>query len=87
MTSGQTTERRDNTDCIDSTAAAVPLAADRADAMLAGDDSHPNSPEGGRIHRRPIDRLIGLFRPIARYRCASAGCGWEGNLQHETPRT
>src|SRR5437667_2842981 len=76
MTSGPTTGRRDNIESIDSTAAAVKLAADRADAMLADDDSHPNSPEGGRIQRRPLDSLIGPFRPSPAIAARGAGCGW-----------
>jgi hypothetical protein len=31
-----------------------------------------------RVHRRPIDRLRGLIRPLRRYRCRSHDCGWEG---------
>jgi hypothetical protein len=30
-----------------------------------------------RVVRRPLDRLISLFVPVQRYRCASMGCGWE----------
>jgi len=33
-----------------------------------------------RIARRWFDRCLGLFMPVLRYRCASAGCGWEGLL-------
>lgn len=33
-----------------------------------------------RAPRHCGDRLIGLLRPVLRYRCASAACGWEGLL-------
>ncbi|MFZ5511404.1 MAG: hypothetical protein ACOZCP_15270 [Pseudomonadota bacterium] len=33
-----------------------------------------------RIRRRLVDRIISLLRPVARYRCQSARCQWEGNL-------
>lgn len=33
-----------------------------------------------RVARRWFDRFISLFMPVVRYRCASAGCGWEGLL-------
>jgi len=31
-----------------------------------------------RTHRRPIDRLICLFVPVRRYRCANGQCRWKG---------
>ena len=31
-----------------------------------------------RIHRRPIDRLLNLFVPVARYRCKDRECRWAG---------
>jgi hypothetical protein len=31
-----------------------------------------------RIHRRPIDRLMSLYVPVARYRCRNHECGWQG---------
>ena len=33
-----------------------------------------------RVHRRFVDRVISLFRPLRRYRCQSMDCDWEGNL-------
>ncbi len=33
-----------------------------------------------RVARRWFDRFLSLFMPVVRYRCASAGCGWEGLL-------
>jgi uncharacterized membrane protein YeaQ/YmgE (transglycosylase-associated protein family) len=33
-----------------------------------------------RVHRRFIDRVMSLFRPLRRYRCQSRDCDWEGNL-------
>jgi hypothetical protein len=33
-----------------------------------------------RVPRRFIDRLVGLFRPLHRYRCLSPHCNWEGNI-------
>jgi len=36
-----------------------------------------------RIHRRPVDRLLSLFRPVRRYNCTQLECNWTGNL----PRT
>lgn len=33
-----------------------------------------------RVPRSLVDRLIGLFKPTRRYRCASAVCFWEGLL-------
>jgi hypothetical protein len=33
-----------------------------------------------RVARRWYDRILSLFMPVVRYRCASAGCGWEGLL-------
>jgi|GEM_PF-2164483 len=30
------------------------------------------------IHRRSVDRVIDVFKPIFRYRCKE--CHWEGNL-------
>ena len=35
-----------------------------------------------RIHRRVIDRLYSLYRPVYRYQCTSLECGWQGNLPH-----
>lgn len=31
-----------------------------------------------RIHRTPIDRIIGLFVEFRRYRCQNYECEWEG---------
>ncbi len=31
-----------------------------------------------RIHRHGLDRLISIFVPVRRYRCASKGCSWSG---------
>lgn len=31
-----------------------------------------------RIHRRGIDRLLGLFVPTRRYQCKNAQCDWQG---------
>jgi hypothetical protein len=33
-----------------------------------------------RIHRRVIDRVYSLYRPVYRYQCTSLECGWQGNL-------
>ncbi len=33
-----------------------------------------------RVHRRFVDRLWSLLRPVRRYRCDNPGCGWVGNL-------
>lgn len=33
-----------------------------------------------RIRRRPIDRLMSLFRPVSRYRCTMIHCRWEANF-------
>jgi hypothetical protein len=31
-----------------------------------------------RVHRKPLERVIGLFRGSARVRCRDTGCAWEG---------
>ena len=31
-----------------------------------------------RVHRRRADRLLSKYVPVARYRCASRECHWEG---------
>jgi len=31
-----------------------------------------------RVRRRPVDRILSLFMPVARYRCWSYECKWEG---------
>ena len=31
-----------------------------------------------RVHRRRIDRLLGLFVPVRRYRCPNGQCRWRG---------
>jgi hypothetical protein len=38
-----------------------------------------------RVSRRWFDRVLSVFVPVVRYRCASEGCGWEGLLmrRHE----
>jgi hypothetical protein len=36
-----------------------------------------------RIHRRLLDRLLSLVRPVYRFRCANPGCAWEGNLSQK----
>ena len=33
-----------------------------------------------RTPRRPTDRLLSLFKPVQRYRCARFSCQWVGNL-------
>jgi hypothetical protein len=33
-----------------------------------------------RIRRRPIDRVLSLFRPVQRYQCIALECEWQGNL-------
>ncbi|MDO9072817.1 MAG: hypothetical protein Q7U73_06100 [Rubrivivax sp.] len=40
-----------------------------------------------RVARRWFDRVLSLFMPVVRYRCASPGCGWEGLLmrRHRLP--
>jgi hypothetical protein len=30
------------------------------------------------IHRHTVDRLINLYVPVRRYRCANAECRWNG---------
>jgi hypothetical protein len=34
-----------------------------------------------RIRRRLVDRLLSLFHPVYRFRCARPSCGWTGNLR------
>lgn len=46
----------------------------------------PVCPECGersliRIHRRMIDRLLGIFVKVHRYRCQEFPCRWEGRLK------
>lgn len=36
-----------------------------------------------RVPRRAVDRLLGLFMSLRRYRCTHVECGWEGNLRHK----
>jgi hypothetical protein len=36
-----------------------------------------------RIHRRLLDRLLSLVRPVYRVRCADPRCAWEGNLRQK----
>jgi hypothetical protein len=44
--------------------------------------SCPHCGEGvQRIHRRLLDHLLSLLRPIRRYRCDNPACQWEGNLR------
>lgn len=31
-----------------------------------------------RVHRRPIDRLVNMLVPVARYRCRNPECDWRG---------
>lgn len=31
-----------------------------------------------RVHRRPVDRIVNLFVPVARYRCKNRDCAWHG---------
>jgi len=38
------------------------------------------------VARRWFDRLFSLFMPVVRYRCVSAGCGWEGLLMRRHRR-
>lgn len=38
-----------------------------------------------RIRRRPVDRLVSLFRPVMRYRCTAPRCDWMGNLPKPRP--
>lgn len=33
-----------------------------------------------REHRRLLDRLYSLVRPLKRYRCGNLACQWEGNI-------
>lgn len=40
-----------------------------------------------RVHRHFTDRCLSLFVPVARYRCAQAGCGWEGLFAPSLART
>ncbi|MDP2004253.1 MAG: hypothetical protein Q8K45_01145 [Rubrivivax sp.] len=39
-----------------------------------------------RMARGWFDRVLSLFMPIVRYRCASAECGWEGLLMRRHRR-
>lgn len=34
-----------------------------------------------RVRRHFFDRVVGLFRPVRRYRCDSFACRWEGTLR------
>jgi len=34
-----------------------------------------------RTWRRPVDRFLGHFVPLQRYRCATFTCQWEGNIR------
>jgi len=34
--------------------------------------------ELSRIRRRPIDRVVNLYLPVARYRCRDGECAWHG---------
>jgi len=34
-----------------------------------------------RIHRRFVDHIASLLRPVRRYRCENPACQWEGNLR------
>ena len=36
-----------------------------------------------RIPRRPVDRLLSLFRPVHRYQCTVLECEWQGNLPRQ----
>ena len=36
-----------------------------------------------RIHRRLLDRLLSLVRPVYRFRCADPRCAWEGNVRQK----
>lgn len=40
-----------------------------------------------RVHRHFADRCLSLFVPVARYRCAAAGCSWEGLFAPSLSRT
>jgi len=33
-----------------------------------------------RVHRRIIDHIYSLYRPVYRYQCTSLECAWRGNL-------
>ena len=35
-----------------------------------------------RVHRRTIDRLLGIGLETRRFRCANLNCNWEGNRQY-----
>lgn len=34
-----------------------------------------------RIPRTTMDRMVGIFRPVKRYRCRNFACHWEGTLR------
>lgn len=57
--------------------------ADPADTSLPTTRRCPRCGAGGlvRVQRRAVDRLLGLFVSIRRYRCTHVECGWEGNLR------
>lgn len=41
-----------------------------------------------RVRRRLIDRFLGLFADVKRFRCTHVECLWEGNLRRrKKPRT
>jgi hypothetical protein len=55
------------------TRAATPAA--KASRQVAA-HTHHRSPGRSRF----VDRLVGLIRPVRRYRCESLSCAWKGNL-------
>ncbi|WP_201492157.1 hypothetical protein [Rubrivivax sp. A210] len=36
-----------------------------------------------RVPRRPADRLLSLFHPVWRFRCAAPACGWEDRVRRD----
>jgi hypothetical protein len=37
-----------------------------------------------RVRRRPTDRLLSLFAPVRRFRCADSDCGWEDRVRRSS---
>ena len=35
-----------------------------------------------RVARRPVDKLVSMFRLVHRYRCSAHTCKWEGNVRY-----
>jgi hypothetical protein len=65
----------------------------KRDGRVRSAQPEPESPVSGanrcplcggrlyRINRRFIDMYVSFFLPVRRYRCASLGCAWQGNIR------